>query len=73
MISGEIGIRKPAPEIYALAAERLGRPPERIVFVDDLRRQPQARARDRDGDGAAPRRRSGTVAELEEHLGVSLR
>ena len=36
MISGEIGIRKPAPEIYALAAERLGRAPERCVFVDDL-------------------------------------
>jgi putative hydrolase of the HAD superfamily len=36
VISGEIGIRKPAPEIYALAAERLGREPERCVFVDDL-------------------------------------
>ena len=36
VISGEIGIRKPAPEIYALAAERLGRAPERCVFVDDL-------------------------------------
>ena len=36
VISGELGMRKPAPEIYALAAERLGRPPERCVFVDDL-------------------------------------
>ena len=36
VISGELGIRKPAPEIYALAAERLERPPERCVFVDDL-------------------------------------
>ena len=36
VISGEIGIRKPAPEIYALASERLGRAAERCVFVDDL-------------------------------------
>ena len=36
VISGEIGIRKPAPEIYTLAAERLGCEPARCVFVDDL-------------------------------------
>src|SRR5438309_3592277 len=35
-ISGEVGLRKPAPEIYALAAERIGLAPERCVFVDDL-------------------------------------
>jgi epoxide hydrolase-like predicted phosphatase len=36
VISGEVGLRKPDPEIYALAAERLGVPAEETVFVDDL-------------------------------------
>jgi putative hydrolase of the HAD superfamily len=36
VISGEVGLRKPEPAIYALAAERLGLPPQQIVFVDDL-------------------------------------
>jgi putative hydrolase of the HAD superfamily len=27
---------KPEPRIYALAAQRLGLPPEECVFVDDL-------------------------------------
>jgi epoxide hydrolase-like predicted phosphatase len=72
VISGEIGIRKPAPEIYALAAERLGRAPERCVFVDDLagnlkpaREIGMATVLHRDADT--------TLAELEQHLGVSLR
>jgi putative hydrolase of the HAD superfamily len=37
VISGEVGMHKPQPEIYRLAAERVGAPPERCVFVDDLR------------------------------------
>jgi putative hydrolase of the HAD superfamily len=37
VISGEVGLRKPDPAIYELAARRLGLPPEQIVFVDDLR------------------------------------
>ena len=72
VISGEIGIRKPAPEIYALAAERLGRAPERCVFVDDLagnlkpaRAIGMATVLHRDAET--------TLAELEQHLGVSLR
>ncbi len=36
VISGEVGIRKPAPRIYELGAEAIGVPPERCVFVDDL-------------------------------------
>ncbi len=36
LISGEVGIRKPAPEIYRLAAEAVGRAAEECVFVDDL-------------------------------------
>ena len=37
VISGEEGIRKPDPAIYALGAERIGLPPEDCVFVDDLK------------------------------------
>ena len=36
MLSGEIGIRKPDPEIYLVAARRLDVAPDRCVFVDDL-------------------------------------
>ena len=36
VISGELGIRKPDPEIYEHAVERLGIPAEETVFVDDL-------------------------------------
>ena len=37
VISAEVGMHKPQPEVYRLAAERLAEPPERCVFVDDLR------------------------------------
>ncbi len=42
VISGEVGLRKPDPAIYALAAQRLELPPAEIVFVDDLRPNVQA-------------------------------
>lgn len=38
VISGEVGLRKPDPAIYRLACERIGLPPERCGFVDDLPR-----------------------------------
>lgn len=72
VISGGVGLRKPDPEIYALAAERLRLPPEQILFVDDL--APNVRAAAAAGmvgiqhtDGAS------TVDELEILLGSSLR
>lgn len=37
VISGDVGLHKPQPEIYLLGAERIGVAPERCVFVDDLR------------------------------------
>lgn len=37
VISGEVGLHKPEPEIYRLGAERAGLPPRECVFVDDLR------------------------------------
>lgn len=36
VISGHEGLRKPDPEIYALAAERMGMAPASLVFIDDL-------------------------------------
>jgi epoxide hydrolase-like predicted phosphatase len=36
VISSEVGLRKPDPAIYALAAERVGLEPAACVFVDDL-------------------------------------
>jgi epoxide hydrolase-like predicted phosphatase len=37
VISGEVGLHKPQPEIYLLACERLEVEPGEAVFVDDLR------------------------------------
>lgn len=72
VISGDHGIRKPAPEIYTLAAERLGLPPTAIAFVDDLPGNLKpARAL-----GMATVHHTGaetTIAELEGLLGVPLR
>lgn len=36
VISGEVGVRKPEPEIYLLAAASVGVAPPDCVFVDDL-------------------------------------
>ena len=37
VISGDVGLHKPQPEIYELGAERIGVAPADCVFVDDLR------------------------------------
>jgi putative hydrolase of the HAD superfamily len=36
VISSDVGIRKPDPAIYLLAADKLGVAPEACVFVDDI-------------------------------------
>jgi putative hydrolase of the HAD superfamily len=36
VISGDVGVRKPTPEIYALGAQAIDLPPSACVFVDDL-------------------------------------
>lgn len=72
VISGEVGMRKPEPAIYALAADRLGLPPEQIVFVDDL----NANVRGAVDSGMVGVRHldvETTVTELEILLGLSLR
>ncbi len=42
VLSGRVGLRKPDPAIYRLAAERLGVEVEACVFVDDLERNVEA-------------------------------
>ncbi|HEY0631863.1 MAG TPA: HAD family phosphatase [Thermoleophilaceae bacterium] len=37
VISGDVGMHKPEPEIFLLGAERIEVPPAECVFVDDLR------------------------------------
>lgn len=37
VISGEVGLHKPQPDIFLLGAERVGLAAEQCVFVDDLR------------------------------------
>jgi putative hydrolase of the HAD superfamily len=71
VISGEVGMRKPAPAMYQLGAERIGIPADRCVYVDDL------------AFNLDPARELGmtpvhhidagtTVPELERLLGVAL-
>ncbi|HEV7656870.1 MAG TPA: HAD family phosphatase [Mycobacteriales bacterium] len=72
VISGEVGLRKPDPAIFVLAAERLRLPAEQIVFVDDLR--PNVRAAAAAGMvGVHHVDVDTTVGELEILLGTSLR
>jgi putative hydrolase of the HAD superfamily len=44
VVSGEVGLRKPDPAIYALAADQLGVPLAECAFVDDLEPNVQAAA-----------------------------
>ena len=71
VISGVVGIRKPAPEIYAMGAEAVGLPPSECIFVDDL------------GFNLKPAKELGmatvlhsdaqqSIAQLEALLGVTL-
>jgi HAD superfamily hydrolase (TIGR01509 family) len=42
VVSGEVGLMKPDPAIFLLAAERAGLPPAELLFVDDSRRNTDA-------------------------------
>jgi putative hydrolase of the HAD superfamily len=71
VISGEVGMRKPAPDIYALGAQRIGVEPASCVFVDDLpfnlapaAELGMATVHHHDAEN--------TIAELERLFGVSL-
>jgi epoxide hydrolase-like predicted phosphatase len=72
VISGEVGLRKPEPAIYQLAAERLGARPQECVFVDDL--APNVQGAVAAGMvGVHHTDITATLDELETLLGVSLR
>lgn len=72
VLSGEVGIRKPAPEIYAMGADRIGLDPALCVFVDDLPfNLPPAEEL---GMGTVHHTSTPeTIAELERLFGVQLR
>ena len=72
VISGEVGLYKPQPEIFRLGAERIGLEPGECVFVDDLAENCEGA----EGVGMTAvlhRGAEGTLARLEELLGVELR
>ncbi len=71
VISGEVGLHKPQPEIYLLACERLGVEPAEAVFVDDLREN-CAGAEAVGMSALLHRDPAETVARLEELLGIGL-
>jgi putative hydrolase of the HAD superfamily len=72
VISGEVGLNKPQPEIFRLGAERVGLSPEECVFVDDLRENCEG-AEAVGMTAVLHRGADGTLPELERLLGVELR
>ena len=71
VISGEVGMHKPQPEIYRLAAERLGVEPVRCVFVDDLRENVRG-AEEVGMRTILHRDPEATVSELEDLLQITV-
>jgi putative hydrolase of the HAD superfamily len=71
VISAEVGLHKPQPEIFLLGAERAGVPPEECVFVDDLRENCVG-AEAVGMTTVLHRGAETTVPELERLLGVEL-
>lgn len=71
VISAEVGLHKPQPEIFLMGAERAGVAPEECVFVDDLRENCEG-AEAVGMTAVLHRGAEGTVPELERLLGVTL-
>lgn len=69
VISGDVGLHKPQPEIFLLGAERIGVAPEECVFVDDLREN-CAGAEAVGMTAILHRGSAGTLPQLQELLGV---
>ena len=70
VISAEVGLHKPQPEIYLLASKRVAVEPERCVFVDDLREN-CAGAESVGMTAILHREVADTVARMEELLGFT--
>lgn len=71
VISGEVGLRKPDPAIYALAARDLGVPASECVFVDDIATNVRG-AVEAGMVGVHHQETGATLAELEVLLGIDL-
>lgn len=71
VISGEVGLRKPEPEIFGLACSRLDVGPRECVFVDDLAVNVDAAAQ-LGMTGVLHRSYDETAARLEELFGLPL-
>ena len=71
VISAEVGLHKPEPEIYLLAAERVGAEPRECVFVDDLREN-CAGAEAVGMTAILHRDPAETIARLEDLLGIAI-
>jgi putative hydrolase of the HAD superfamily len=71
VISGDVGLYKPQPEIFRLACERLGVEPADAVFVDDLREN-VAGAEALGMAAVLHRDTNETLERLSELLGVPL-
>ena len=71
VISGDVGLHKPQPEIFRLGCVRVGLEPGQCVFVDDLRENCDGA----EAVGMTPvlhRGAASTIPELERLLGVLL-
>ena len=71
VLSEHEGIRKPDPDIYLIAAKRLGELPEACVFVDDMPRNVDG-ARAVGMAGVLHKDAAITIPKLEELFGVPL-
>ena len=72
VISGEVGLRKPQPEIYLLAAGRLMAEAQECVFVDDFKVNAEG-ATAVGMLGIQHTTAEETIPRLEQFLGVPLR
>jgi epoxide hydrolase-like predicted phosphatase len=71
VVSAEVGVHKPQPEIYLLAARRVGVAPSACLFVDDLREN--CEGAEAVGMTAIRHREVvSTLARLERLLGLEL-
>ena len=71
VISGDVGLHKPQPEIYLLACERLRVEPTDAVFVDDLRENCEG-AETVGMKTILHRDTDATIAKLERLLGLQV-
>ena len=72
VISGDVGMHKPQPEIFRLGCDRVGLAPGECIFVDDLRENCEG-AEAVGMTAVLHRGPDSTIPLLEELLGVALR